>query len=211
MRRQKLTHTDTSEHEVFSRATSHYEFLATVPRSSSSPIGWAKKVPLLSCNQEHLACLPSSLKTLLSSRSVINCDRQRQVTPEVKARKTVPHLGGVIPRHWSWPGSGGLGDRKDRFGDPQKTLFMEAAPWPTSRFSLVIGIQTYGSDGDAVTSGKSSLLECAFHRGWACGFSAVSSVTNAPDTRSLLSELLGIVSISNVPTHWCVPEALAIS
>lgn len=120
-------------------------------------------------------------------------------------------LGGVIPRHWSWPGSGGLGDRKDRFGDPQKTLFMEAAPWPTSRFSLVIGIQTYGSDGDAVTSGKSSLLECAFHRGWACGFSAVSSVTNAPDTRSLLSELLGIVSISNVPTHWCVPEALAIS
>lgn len=42
-------------------------------------------------------------------------------------------------------------------------------------------------------------------------FSAVSSVTNAPDLRSLHSELLGIVSISNVPTQWRIPEVPSIS
>lgn len=92
-------------------------------------------MPLLSCNEERLACLPS-LKTLSGSRSVINCDRLRQITLEAKTQETVPHLREVRPRHWSWA------DHGDRFGDPQKTLFMEAAPWPMRKFSLMLRIQS---------------------------------------------------------------------
>lgn len=74
-------------------------------------------MPLHSCDEEHLERLLLSRPCVAPSQAKMYRSRNKD-----SGGSPPPHLRGVMQRHWSQPGGGGLGDSEDRFDDPQMTL-----------------------------------------------------------------------------------------